>query len=419
MKKINIIRLAGFVLIFLCSLQSHSQIINKSPQKKLIDFGWNSPFTSDLRNNLKKYENSPFDGVTMKLPKNVGAGNVFMVKDLRKIVGDTMEMEKKLMATMPRSTVLTDNFIAIYGASQMNWFSDEDWTIAEKQIRYAAQLAKASHCKGILWDAEPYKPGKNPWKYDEQEGIDKLSYKDFYKQVRKRGAQFIKALQEEYPGLVLLSLREFSDFQHGSPYSEPMLPVSDIAATEKMLFTAWWGLHLPFTIGILDAINADVKFIDTNEEAYYYTSAMEFYEERNTIKNEARAIIPSELHPKFASNYFIGHAISADYVSGNWADVITFPYRLKGQAKMLTPKERALWFEHNAYYALRSSDEYAWLYTETSNWWTGEKLPEGFAEALIRAKKKNMNGEPLGFTVEDMLQNARDRAEQFKPEIKK
>ena len=86
---------------------------------------------------------------------------------------------------------------------------------------------------------------------------------------------------------------------------------------------------------------------------------------------------------------------------------------------MLTAKERAMWFEHNAYYALRTSDEYAWLYTETSNWFTGKDVPEGFAEALIRAKKKVAALMPLGFTVEDMLKKARDKAEQLKPEIKK
>ena len=78
---------------------------------------------------------------------------------------------------------------------------------------------------------------------------------------------------------------------------------------------------------------------------------------------------------------------------------------------MLTPEERARWFEHNMYYALHSSDEYVWLYTERPNWWTGENLPEGFQEALFRAKDKISKNEPLGFEVEEMLKKARDKAE--------
>ena len=96
-----------------------------------------------------------------------------------------------------------------------------------------------------------------------------------------------------------------------------------------------------------------------------------------------------------------------------------FAYRLKGQAKMLTPQQQALWFEHNAYYALRTSDEYAWLYTEPTNFWTGANIPAGFTEALLRAKKKVANNEPLGFKVEEMLKIARQKAEKFRPEKKK
>ncbi len=419
MKKQNNTSFAAFTLLVLCSLQVYSQVVNHSPQKKLIDFGWNSPLTSDLRNNIKKYENGPFDGLAIKLPKNVGAGNIFMVDDLRKISKDSMEIERKLNTGLNVSKVLTDNFIVIYGASQMNWFSDADWAVADKQIRYAAQLAKTMKCKGILWDPEPYKPGKNPWKYDEQAGINILTFQDYYNQARKRGAQFVKALQEEFPGLVILSLREFSDFQNGSPFSSPVLPVADIKVAEEVLKTAWFGLHIPFTIGIIEAINDDVKFIDCNEDAYYYTSALEFFQIRNTLKNDAKALVPAELHLKYAAKYSIGCAISEDYVTGNWANVITFPFRLSGQAKMLTPKEQALWFEHNAYYALRTADEYAWLYTETANMWTGKNVPEGFVEALLSAKKKVANGEPLGFTIEEILKVAQDKAEKLQPEIKK
>lgn len=407
-----------FMVVVLSLLSRHSfgqEIIQTTPVKKLIDFGWNSPFSSEWRSNPEKFESSPFDGITIKLPKSVGAGNIFMVNDLRKVSTDSLLIERNLNKTGPSSKILTDNFLAIYGASQMDWFSDTDWAIVEKQLRYAAQQAKLLGCIGLLWDPEPYKPGKNPWKYDEQKDIEKLSFNDYYNQIRKRGAQFITILQEEFPGLVILSLREFSDFQKGSPFSETLLPVQDMKETKEKLKTAWFGLHIPFTIGILDAILPETKFIDCNEDAYYYTSAFEFYQIRNILKNDGRSLVPEQLHQKFAAQYSIGCAISQDYVTGNWANIISFPYRLSGQAKMLTTKEQALWFEHNAYYALRTSDEYAWLYTETANWWTGQNVPEGFQEALISAKKKVSMGEPLGFSVEEMLNIAREKAEKANP----
>lgn len=417
MKKLKLI--APFLSILCSSSWNFAQVTQTQTKKKLLDFGWNSPYTHELRNNLKKYEIGVFDGTGIKIPKYAGAGNIFMVNDLQAIREDSLKYEMSLADKMPQSKVLTDNFVVMFGASQMDWFSDADWAVAEKHIRYSAKLAKALKCKGVLWDAEPYKPGKNPWKYPEQTMASKYSYEQYYEKVRLRGAQFIDALQEEFPDIIIYSLREFSDFQQGSPFSEPLLPVQDLKYTNERLKDMWWGLHLPFTIGIMDAIKGKAVLVDANEEAYYYTSSQEFYEAATTLKSDAVALIPANLQMKFAAHYKIGHAISADYTNGQWANFISFPYRLSGQALMLSPKEQADWFEHNAYYALRTSDEYAWLYTEKHNWWTGKNVPVGFQEALLQAKKKVNEGKSLGFKVEEMLKSAQLKAGAFQPEKKK
>lgn len=130
------------------------------------------------------------------------------------------------------------------------------------------------------------------------------------------------------------------------------------------------------------------------------------------------AFVPKDLQQKFTSNYEIGHAIAPEYYAGNWAGLLNGFSKGKfndKQAKLLTEKERALWFEHNSYYALRTADEYAWVYGEKINWWTGENMPDGFAEALIQARKKVVNYEPLGFSVEVMLKSAQDTADKAKP----
>ena len=418
MKKHFLLLMILFVSGLIVANKAFSQIIYPSTQKKLIDFGWHSPSTSDMKDNIKKYEIAPFDGVAMKIAKDAGAGNVFMVKQWKEVTAEAKERERKIVSGIPKSSVLTDNFLSLYGGSQMDWFSDDDWKLVVDQLKYTAQLAKACKCKGILWDPEPYKPGRNPWRYKEQEGNENIQYQKFYEQVRKRGAQFIKVLQDEFPGLVILSLREFSDFQDGSPFSQRVLPVIDPDKAISRIENSWWALHVPFTVGILDAINPDVVFIDANEEAYFYTSELEYYKVRDILKNGGRVLVPKELHSKFASQYQIGHAISADYTCGNWLGLSSFPYRLKGQASMLTPEERSLWFEHNAYYSLLTADEYVWLYTERANWWTNENVPPGFADALIRAKKKVANREPLGFNVEEMMKAARDKAEKVEQEKK-
>jgi len=389
-----------------------AQVIYNPPEKKLMEFSWASPNTREYRQNMELFDSGPFDGISVKLTKEVGGGNIFMIENWAAVSGEIKEKEYELIKNIGEKATLEHNFLVLYGASQMDWFSNEDWKQVEIYLRFAINLAKVGKFKGILWDPEPYKPGKNPWRMSEQPDKSDRTYYDYYLQVRKRGAQFIEIIQDEFPGLTILSLREFSDYQTASPFSQAILPLKDKKQSRSDLEGAWWALHLPFTLGILDAINDDVIFIDGNEEAYYYTSALEYYKVRNEIFNDTRALIPEGLHKKFKANYYLGHAVSTDYIAGNWAGFLNgFPYRLSGQGAVLTPEQRALWFEHNMYYALKTSDEYVWLYTEDANWWTGKNIPEGFADALKRARQKVDQVKPLDFEVEEMLEDARDKAE--------
>ncbi len=344
----------ALLLIIGINFNLSAQVIYEPPSKKLVEFSWASPTTIEYNNNIDLYDSGPFDGISVKLSEQVERGNIFMVESLGKIPKENMEQEYETILSIKEKSTLDHNFLVFYAGSQMDWFSDEHWERAEAYIRYAANLAKEGGFKGILWDPEPYKPGKNPWRMSEQPNKGDRSYYDYYLQVRKRGAQFIRAIQDEFPGLTILSLRELSDYQTASPFSQAILPLTDRRQSIESLEGAWWALHLPFTLGMLDAINENVTFIDANEEAYYYTSAIEYYKVRNEIMNDSRALIPAGLHKKYKANYYLGHAVSTDYIAGNWAGLLNgFPYRLSGQGAVLKPEERALWFEHNMYYALK------------------------------------------------------------------
>ena len=47
------------------------------------------------------------------------------------------------------------------------------------------------------------------------------------------------------------------------------------------------------------------------------------------------------------------------------------------------------------------------------NWWKNDKLPEGFQDALLRAKSKVNTGQPLGFEIEKIIEAAQKKAEEF------
>jgi hypothetical protein len=396
-------------LLFLLGQAVDAQSVHPLPRRKLIEFGWNSPTPAVLRDRIAEIEETPFEGVTVRLPDDAGGGFIFDVKKLAAVKDEDREREARILESLPRSTKLADNFLVLHGTSTMAWFDDDDWAKSEGYLRWCARVAKTGGCRGVIWDAEPYN-GINLWHYPSIAASDKRSFAEFYRQVRKRGAQFIRALQEEFPGITIISLRQISDFQEGSPFSVGLLPVHDLVAAEKQLAESHWGLHAAFTNGILDGIASGVRFVDGNEEGYFYTSPLHYYRAYHTLRHEALALVAPENHAKYAAQFTVGHAVSLDYPAGNWAEKISsFPDYLRKQALELTPEQRAQWFEHNVYHALRTADEYVWIYTEDLNWWDNRNIPAGFAEALASARRKHDQGIPLGFAMETTLLEAQKR----------
>jgi len=398
------------VLLFMTSLPgAGAQTTHRLPRRKLIEFGWNSPTPTILRDCLAQIEKSPFDGTAIRLPEAAGGGHIFDVNKWATTRPEDREHEARILASLPKSAQLTDNFLVIHATSTMDWFRDADWVKAEEHLRWCARMAKAAGCRGVFWDPEPYN-GFNLWHHPSLPGSDKRPFTTSYQQVRKRGAQFIRALQQEFPSLTVISLRQLSDFQKGSPFSAGLLPVRDPERVEKELAGAYWGLHVAFTNGILDAIAPGVTFVDGNEDAYFYTSALNFYRVYHTLKRDALALVAPENRAKYAAQFQVGHAVSVDYTSGRWGDKIgSFPDYLRKQARELTYEQQAQWFEHNVFHALQSTDAYVWVYAEDLNWWEGRNIPSGFAEALASAKRKHETGEPLGFDVEPMLVETQQR----------
>ena len=409
----NVFCLPALLTALFCVLVAtgQTQTIQTLPRKKLIEFGWHSPTPSYLRDNIREIEKRPFDGVAIFPPEEVGGGFVFDVEKWSRTTAQAREKLLQIWASIPSSTTLTDNFLVVRASSTMNWHSDADWQKVIENLRFCAQSAKAGRCKGIIWDAEPY--GKtNPWKLSEQPLLngEKPSLANYGPLVRKRGAQFMRALQEAMPGLTILSLRELSDFHKGSPFTHPLLPVREPLQTQNELSQAWFGLRPAFINGMLDAIAPGVALIDGNEDAYFYTSRLEYYRAYQALRHEAAALIAPESRLKYAAQFHIGHAVSLDYIAGRWADALgPFPRYLTKQALELSPQERARWFEHNIYYAMTTADEYVWCYSEEMDWWKGQNIPPGFEEAIRSAKHKHQNGEPLGFAVETMLEQAQSK----------
>lgn len=64
-----------------------------------------------------------------------------------------------------------------------------------------------------------------------------------------------------------------------------------------------------------------------------------------------------------------------------WRSVGWFPD--EPQRNQLSPLE----FEYALHRALTYTDKYVWVYSEQPNWWTGEKLPAGYVDAVRNARR--------------------------------
>lgn len=361
------------------------------PAKKLIEYGWDVPTPDYVRQHIREMEKLPFEGLIFRLPEDAG---IIFVKEKRDEAKFAQAFEDCRNIEWQK---FTDNFLCLYAASDMDWFSDADWEAVRHNLGIVARAAALARCKGLCFDPEPY--GRNPWDYPNQAHAQEVSFADYQAKVRQRGAEFMRTIMEHLPSAVVHTFFQLSLF--GGIMDEP-----DLARREQLLAQHYYALLPAFLNGMLDAAGPEVIITDGNEPAYYYTSPLNYFQVYHLIRQRALSMIAPENVRKYRQQVQVAQALYVDYVFGLgvWGERAV-------PARMLTPEERTKWFEHNTYYALQSSDEYVWLYSEQMNWWTNERLPAGLREAVESAKRKLTNREPLGFEMADILEAAKEKQE--------
>ncbi len=208
----------------------------------------------------------------------------------------------------------------------------------------------------------------------------------------------MRAFESAMPGATILTFFHLSLYDRFA--SLPDAEKSARLAGEK------WGLMPSFFVGMLETASPGARFIDGNENSYYYTNSAQYFRAYQAIHERARAWVPPELREKYQQQVQAGQALYVDHNFG-----LRQPDPEKYLSHWMTPDERAKWFEHNVYWALYTADEYVWLYSERMNWWTNQ-TPPGLEEAVARARQKIAGHEPLGYDIGDLLNQARERQAQ-------
>lgn len=356
--------------------------------KKLIEYGWDVPTPAQMRDQLAAMEKRPFDGLIFRL----SAGhNAFVTKTLDP---DKFAEDDGILRTL-KFTAFRDNFVLVWGSppADFDWFNDAQWAVIEGNARLLVGVAQAGRVRGICFDPEPY--DFSLWEYARQPGKSSRTYAEYRAKVRERGAQLMRAFEKPMPGAVILTFFHVSLFDRFATLPE--------AERAEKLSQESWGLMPDFFVGMLEGATPQARFIDGNENAYYYTSREQYFRAYHAIRQRARGLVPADLREKYDRQVRAGMAL---YVDQNFA--LRQPNTEKYLSYRLTAEERPKWFEHNTYWALYTTDEFVWCYSERMNWWKNE-VPPGLEAAIVSARRKIAGNRPLGFDIEPLIEAAGKR----------
>jgi hypothetical protein len=399
----------------LLALQS-STYGQERPLKKLIEFGWDRPSPEFVREHIRVIETRPFEGIIFP------AREFNHAFDTRPLTEVAFKPDMDALSAIKWGK-FTDNFLLLYSANnwKMDWFDDTQWRTIETNLRLFSKAVKAGRCAGVCFDNEPY--GNDPWEY-----VGKFpgrSFEEASAQVRKRGRQFMTALESSVPGIKVLHFFQLGYYGDATEETRTyrketqwdLLNEPDQTIRDQKLSERWLALFYPFFLGMLEAAGPKTTFIDGNEFSYYYDSPDEFYRHYHQMKQGALAIVPPELRTKYTAQVQAGNAVYFDILATKDWGLSRKPVPAYVPSNFMTPGERLLFLEHNVYYSLATADEYVWFYSQGINWWRdlippekafGPKngLPAEVEKALISARNKIGQGKPLGFDISDMI--ARD-----------
>ena len=353
-------------LLALLVLSAHAQSSNLKG-KKLVEFGWDEPDTAFLRAHIAEMQRSPFDGCVFHADYHRPDGtqgsfswqcwgtNAFVQGDL---AGAFLDLQAVRLGHF------NHNFLRFNTTpGRLDWFDDHGAVIQNAKL--AAQLARAGHCPGILFDIEQY---EGPlFEYHKQRDAETKSWELYAAQVRRRGSEVMHAFQEGYPNLTV-----FLTFGYSLPWHET-------SNGKKALADCRYGLLAPFLDGLISAASGHTRLVDGFELSYGYKSAAQFSTARREVTQDLTPIVRDEDKYRERFSLAFGLWLDHDWRKAGWNSERPEQNYFSPEILFATVRE-----------ALQIADEYVWIYSETPRWWSAEgppvKLPADYGYALLKAK---------------------------------
>ena len=338
------------------------------PKRRLIEFGWDEPDTSFLRQERAQLQRTPFDGSVFHVAAR-GAGGApaenftWLCWGRRRFAEAELEPALADLASI-KSTGFRHNFLRFnMTPADIDWFVDHGAVV--NNARLAARLARAGGCDGILLDTEAYQ-GKL-FDYHQERGSVRRTWAEYEAQARLRGREVMTAFQQGFPNLTVLLT-----FGHSLVWKESN-------GGTKPLSTCPNGLLVPFLDGMIDTAAGQTRLVDGHELSYGYREPSLFVQAREVIKIKAAALAADPV--KYRSVVSAGFGLWLDYdrPKNGWTND-------KVESNYFSPER----FEASLRAAVEQADQYVWIYAEKPRWWSRNgkavDLPPAYIEAVRRVR---------------------------------
>ncbi len=333
---------------------------------RIIAFGgfdWGTPPPQVIQEHVKAWDALPLDGLVFDLSTS---GNLHVTcLDLEKPwdpapVRDGVAIMKSLPLHHLRHNYARLNTTSI----RADWFDDQAWAELVQRFGTFAKAAHDSGAAGIMLDTElyPYSHNQPQFWYAKQAHRSEYSFAEYNAKARQRGAEVMRAVRQNFPGVDLY-------LTYGPSYAQYEM------RAHIELSQAYMGLMTGFFDGFLQE-SKGCRVTDGWELAYGYHTDDEFARAEDLIRNQtAKLSADPRLYRQRTKVGF-----------GVWPEKSGTVFNRSDFSKNGdTPAE----LEYALHYALRHSDGVVWVYGE-SFCWTGTKhwppAPPEYLDAIRNAR---------------------------------
>lgn len=323
-----------------------------APDKKFIELGWDIPSTADLRESWREIEQTtPFDGVMLRVEAQDDQGEGLSsqsIWDAKPWKRDWLKpaLDDLLACQFQR---FKDNFVRFNATpGNLAWDDDAGWTALAEKAGHCAWLMKQAGGKGLAIDFESY--GAAQFRF---EPAKQRAFAEAKQLARRRGAQIVQAVAQEFPDAVLLALWLNSINFKAGHNTQP----------ESILASSGYGLLPAFIDGMLDALPPGMILVDGCENGYYMDSAEAYLQAAHEMRSwngaSVRLVSPQN-RAKYRQQVQAGFGFYLDMYLNPEGNHYYFP-PLNGS--------RLARLQRNLGFARDAADEYVWIYGEQCRWW--------------------------------------------------